>query len=239
MQDTTMKHIFYPMVDKSLLFEQQYIMARSGHSRGSTVDLTLVDEQTGKELDMGSPFDWFGIESHPDYMNLTEEQIANHDHTAENIFSNSIDTWKNVANVQFIDNVGSCFSAINGIEEQFNQWVMEVPEALHDVQVNPDNYEGSTIAMKDIHSTRVRTVLAAIHNRRCWLRYAAATLRYFNLQNMNAIGIPEQEVMDFTTARENKGEDVGTPPSANRSTPMPTPSTASPPSPTSTTASRN
>ena len=77
LQDTTMKHIFYPMVDKSLLFEQQYIMSRSGHSRGSTVDLTLVDEQTGKELDMGSPFDWFGTESHPDYMNLTEEQIAN------------------------------------------------------------------------------------------------------------------------------------------------------------------
>ena len=65
------------MVDKSLLFEQQYIMALSGHSCGSTVDLTLVDEQTGKELDMGSPFDWFGIESHPDYIDLTEEQIAN------------------------------------------------------------------------------------------------------------------------------------------------------------------
>ena len=77
LQDTTMKHIFYPMADKSLLFEQQYIMARSGHSRGSTVDLTLVDERTGKELDMGSPFDWFGIESHPDYMDLTDEQIAN------------------------------------------------------------------------------------------------------------------------------------------------------------------
>ena len=77
LQDTTMKHIFYPMVDKSLLFEQQYIMARSGHSRGSTVDLTLVDELTGKELDLGSPVAWFGIESHPDYMDLTEEQVAN------------------------------------------------------------------------------------------------------------------------------------------------------------------
>lgn len=75
--DTTMKAVFYPMVDKSLLFEQQYIMARSGHSRGSTVDLTLVNTLTGKELDMGSPFDWFGNESHPDYTNLTEEQIAN------------------------------------------------------------------------------------------------------------------------------------------------------------------
>ncbi|MCR5050157.1 MAG: M15 family metallopeptidase [Paludibacteraceae bacterium] len=66
-QDTTMKAVFYPTVDKSLLFEQGYIMARSGHSRGSTVDLTLVNAATGKELDMGSPFDWFGIESHPDY----------------------------------------------------------------------------------------------------------------------------------------------------------------------------
>ena len=145
----------------------------------------------------------------------TNFATLNHDHTAENIFSNSIDTWKNIANAQFIDNVGSCFSAINGVEEQFNQWVMEVPEALRDVQVNPDNYEGSTIAMKDIHSSRFRTALSAIHNRRCWLRYAAATLRYFNLQNMAAIGISEQEVKEFTNTREEKGEHVGTPPDAH------------------------
>ena len=67
LSDTTMKAVFYPMVDKSLLFEQGYIYARSSHSRGSTVDLTLIDAATGKELDMGSPFDWFGVESHPDY----------------------------------------------------------------------------------------------------------------------------------------------------------------------------
>ena len=66
-QDTAMKAVFYPMVNKSLLFEQGYICARSSHSRGSTVDLTLIDAATGKELDMGSPFDWFGEESHPDY----------------------------------------------------------------------------------------------------------------------------------------------------------------------------
>lgn len=67
LNDTTMKKVFYPMVDKSLLFEQGYIYARSSHSRGSTVDLTLIETATGKELDMGSPFDWFGDESHPDY----------------------------------------------------------------------------------------------------------------------------------------------------------------------------
>lgn len=68
LQDTAMKNVFYPMVDKSLLFEQGYIWAHSSHSKGSTVDLTLVNAATGKELDMGSPFDWFGDESHPDYM---------------------------------------------------------------------------------------------------------------------------------------------------------------------------
>ena len=77
LSDTTMKAVFYPMVDKSLLFEQNYIFARSGHSRGSTVDLTLLNTMTGKELDMGSPFDWFGDESHPDYAAITAEQKAN------------------------------------------------------------------------------------------------------------------------------------------------------------------
>ena len=65
--DTRMKPYFYPNVDKSLLFEQEYIMEKSGHTRGSTVDLTLVDMATGKDVDMGGTFDWFGIESHPDY----------------------------------------------------------------------------------------------------------------------------------------------------------------------------
>lgn len=90
-----------------------------------------------------------------------------------------------------------------------------MPDAKYDVIVNPDKYEGSTLPMKMMHSKRVRTDLGAIHNRRCWLRYAAASLRYFNLQNMAAIGIAEQEVMKYTDAREKKGEDVGTPPNAN------------------------
>ena len=65
--DTRMKAYFYPDLDKSVLFDQEYIMAKSGHSRGSTVDLTLFDMASGKELDMGGTFDWFGPESHPDF----------------------------------------------------------------------------------------------------------------------------------------------------------------------------
>ncbi|MDD4539285.1 MAG: M15 family metallopeptidase [Lentisphaeria bacterium] len=63
--DTRMKAYFYPNVDKSVLFAKGYIAEKSGHSRGSTIDLTLFDMATAKEVDMGSPFDWFGKESHP------------------------------------------------------------------------------------------------------------------------------------------------------------------------------
>ncbi len=65
--DTVMKRYFYPMYDKPYLFENEYICPQSGHTRGSTVDLTLFDMNTEKEVDMGGTFDWFGEESHPDY----------------------------------------------------------------------------------------------------------------------------------------------------------------------------
>ena len=170
---------------------------------------------------------WLLCTSYEDLELLPEKELShlidrattvatlNHDHTAENVFSNSIETWKNVNNVQFIDNVGSCFSAINGVEEQFNQWAKGVPEAMQDVYVNPDKYEGSTISMKLMRSDRVRNALNGIHNRRCWLRYAAATLRFFNLQNMAAIGISEHEVMEFTNVREEDEDNTGTPPDVN------------------------
>ena len=67
LQATQMKPYFYPDLDKSVLFEQEYIMEYSGHTRGSTVDLTLFDMRTEKEVDMGGTFDWFGPESHPDF----------------------------------------------------------------------------------------------------------------------------------------------------------------------------
>ena len=65
--DTLMKRYFYPDLDKSVLFEQEYIYEKSGHTRGSTVDLTLFDMDAEKDLDMGGTFDWFGPESHPDF----------------------------------------------------------------------------------------------------------------------------------------------------------------------------
>lgn len=73
--DTKTKAEFYPNLGKDELLGG-YIAAKSGHSRGSTVDLTLVDSQ-GKELDMGSPFDMFDTLSNTDDPRITAQQKTN------------------------------------------------------------------------------------------------------------------------------------------------------------------
>jgi D-alanyl-D-alanine dipeptidase len=75
--DTRMKAEFYPDVDKANLFRDGYIAARSGHSRGSTVDLTIIDLATGEPLDMGTPFDFFGPPSWPDCPAMPAQVRAN------------------------------------------------------------------------------------------------------------------------------------------------------------------
>lgn len=76
-QDIRMKPYFYPELEKYDLFEEGYIAKQSSHSRGSAIDLTLLDMKTGREVDMGGPFDLFSEVSHPDYRGITDEQYAN------------------------------------------------------------------------------------------------------------------------------------------------------------------
>ena len=76
-QDARMKEIFYPDLEKEKLFPLGFIAEHSGHSRGSTVDLTLFDMKTGKEMDMGGPFDYFGERSYSDFQGVTAEQHLN------------------------------------------------------------------------------------------------------------------------------------------------------------------
>jgi zinc D-Ala-D-Ala dipeptidase len=77
LNDAKMKAEFYPRVDKRDLFSEGYIAARSGHSRGSTVDLTLARRPDGKELDMGTPFDFFSPRSWPSDRSVSAEAQAN------------------------------------------------------------------------------------------------------------------------------------------------------------------
>jgi D-alanyl-D-alanine dipeptidase len=70
------KPTFYPQIDKQDLFKLGYIAERSGHSRGSTMDLTLA-RADGGELDMGSKFDFFGPISWPSSRSVSAEARAN------------------------------------------------------------------------------------------------------------------------------------------------------------------
>ncbi len=77
LNDTIMKAQYYPKVKKKNLFKNAYIAEKSGHSRGSTIDLTIINIKADEALDMGSEYDFFGIQSHPSYKNISKKQKKN------------------------------------------------------------------------------------------------------------------------------------------------------------------
>ena len=148
---------------------------------------------------------------------LPEEQLAEivktayirdgitYDKSTENIFSNNIDTWKNLGNFQFIDNVGKCFSTMRFIEELWNKSITEMGDIADDVsnryRANPD---GKSVFVWYVKDPALRGAFQALHQRRNWLRCSAEELRYYNRLNMAAIGISEQEVMVFLKVRQQE-----------------------------------
>ena len=76
-EDERMKAVYYPNVDKDELIPKGFIAAQSSHSRGSTVDVTIISLENGKELDMGTPFDLFDQKSWPSDTTVTVQQRAN------------------------------------------------------------------------------------------------------------------------------------------------------------------
>ena len=91
LDDLKMKKSYYPNVKKKELFNDGYIAAKSGHSRGSTVDLTIDG------LDMGTPFDYFDPRSHTNAKSVTTEQHNNRmllkKVMEENGFKNYAEEW--------------------------------------------------------------------------------------------------------------------------------------------------
>jgi D-alanyl-D-alanine dipeptidase len=80
LHDLRMQTEYYPHIAKQNLFREGYIASKSGHSRGSTVDVTLIYADANglaQELDMGTLFDFFDTRSWPEYRGLTAAQRAN------------------------------------------------------------------------------------------------------------------------------------------------------------------
>lgn len=76
-EDTLTKKKYYPEINKDSVFAFGYVASKSSHTRGSTVDLTIVDLKSGKELNMGSPWDYFGAVSNHDSPLVDSQQTAN------------------------------------------------------------------------------------------------------------------------------------------------------------------
>jgi D-alanyl-D-alanine dipeptidase len=75
--DPERKEFYYPEYTREQLFELGYIATKSSHSKGSAIDLTLFDLESGKDLDMGTHFDYFGELSHTDNLQVTAAQRKN------------------------------------------------------------------------------------------------------------------------------------------------------------------
>ena len=94
LDDIRMKDYFYPNLDKSLLLKEGYIADYSAHSRGSAIDLTLVDMKKGKEIDVGGLFDLFEQSSHSDYTDISDEQMRNRKLLKDVMCNNGFEAFK-------------------------------------------------------------------------------------------------------------------------------------------------
>ena len=132
---------------------------------------------------------------------LVNEAVGNgfivYDKTAESIFSNNIETWKNMGNFQFIASVGSCFNRMHSIEEYWNTMVKETDALIDKINNNPEQYPGKYNCTKWLRDPGVRNNLALKHNWLCWLSYQAEYMRYCNRQNMAVMDISQKELDEF------------------------------------------
>ena len=135
-----------------------------------------------------------------------ELTFITHDESAEKIFSNNIDTWKNMENFAFIDNVGKTFSNINTGEKYWNDWAQGLENTIDEIKAHPEAYRGKNNMINCLRDEKFRNYLSQIHLFRGWMSYAADGIRYNNRRNMACIGISEDEVMAFTNEREKEIE---------------------------------
>jgi len=125
-----------------------------------------------------------------------------HDKTAENIFGNSFETWKNMGNrnYRFIESVGASFAKINADEENWNEWVKEYEKTINNVlsQMQP----GEHTLTKLLNDDGVRQKLESFHVRKYWLDYISAHNHYLNKKNLSIIGLKEEDIKAYIKERK-------------------------------------
>ncbi len=125
-----------------------------------------------------------------------------HDKTAENIFGNSFETWKNMGNrnYRFIESVGASFAQINADENNWNEWVKEYEKTINNVL--SEMVPGEHTLTKLLNDNGVRQKLESFHVRKYWLDYISAHNHYLNKKNLSIIGLKEKDIKAYTERRK-------------------------------------
>lgn len=123
--------------------------------------------------------------------------VMSFDNTVEKIFTNSIDTWKNMRKYRYIEIVGLCFAKMNSTAERWNQLGAEFEAIKDNIKAHPDQYPGKSTSSKFLRNNEARLKLADIHNQRCWLLQQSRILHYENLKAMAIMGISEKKLQKF------------------------------------------
>ncbi len=144
---------------------------------------------------------------HSRFLSLPFPLLA-HDKSVEKVFSNSIETWKNTGNFQFIEGVGKMFSQMDYWEDTHNNLLNEFQDVISDVKKNPDVYQGKTRTEKLLRSPAYRSLLMRFHNTACQERYVAYHMRYLNRYHMKLMDISEEEVIALVHKDEENAEDI-------------------------------
>lgn len=128
--------------------------------------------------------------------------VLTHDKTVEQIFSNSIETWKNMGNFMFIDNVGECFNSIRYITEDYMDFAKGMAAVVDSIRGNLSAYPGKTFFSKILLSKEFRQKAQEIHTRAPYTRYMAEVVRYYNSVNMVIMHVTKEEVQKFIDEHE-------------------------------------
>lgn len=128
--------------------------------------------------------------------------VLTYDKTAEQIFSNSIETWKNMGNFMFIDNVGVCFNSMKYITDDYMEFAKSMANTMDLFKENPDAYPGMTIFSKILLSKEFRENVQILHRRASYCKYMAEVVRYYNSVNMVLMKVTKDEIQQFIDEHE-------------------------------------
>ena len=134
--------------------------------------------------------------------NVLSCPVLTYDKTVEQIFSNSIETWKNMGNFMFIDNVGECFNSMKYITDDYMEFANSMADIVSLIRDNANSYPGKTIFSKILLSKEFRENVQGLHRRASYCKYMAEVVRYYNSVNMVLMKVTKEEVQQFIDEHE-------------------------------------